>query len=69
MKINFFPQSKTEAMKIAREYIKSTDGLAYDMNMSVEEVAIHAEIICEHRIVTVMCGGETALKLYYQIDE
>ena len=36
-KINFFPRTKSEAMEIANEYIASKDGLAYDMDMSVEE--------------------------------
>ena len=31
MKINTFPRTKTEAMKIAQEYIANPDGLAYDM--------------------------------------
>ena len=53
MKINTFPRTKTEAMKIAQEYIANPDGLAYDMDMDVEEAKELAEIVCEHRILTV----------------
>ena len=38
MKINFFPTTKSEAMKIATEYISNPDGLAYDMDMGVEDI-------------------------------
>lgn len=69
MKINTFPKSRTEAMKIANEYIADPDGLAYDMDMSVEEAQESVEIICEHRILKVKCDGETPLKLYYRVEE
>ena len=67
MKINTFPRTKTEAMKIAQEYIANPDGLAYDMD--VEEAKELAEIVCEHRILTVKCDGDSPLKLYYRIKE
>lgn len=69
MKINTFPRTKTEAMKIAQEYIADPDGLAYDMDMDVEEAKELAEIVCEHRILTVKCDGDSPLKLYYRIEE
>ena len=69
MKINFFYNTKSEAMKIANEYISNPDGLAYDMDMSVEEAQELAEIICEHRILKVKCDGETALTLPYRVEE
>lgn len=56
-------------MKIANEYISDPDGLAYDMDMSVEEAKELAEIICEHRILKVKCDGETPLKLFYRVEE
>lgn len=68
-KINFFPRTKSEAMEIANEYIASKDGLAYDMDMSVEEAKELAEIVCEHRILTVKCDGDAPLKLYYKIED
>lgn len=68
-KINFFPNTKSEAMKIAAEYISDPDGLAYDMDMSVEEAQETAEIVCAKRILTVCCDGEEPLKLYYKVDE
>lgn len=43
-KINFSPNTKTEAMKIAVEHISDPDGLACDMDMSVEEAKESAEI-------------------------
>ena len=67
MKINTFPRTKTEAMKIAQEYIANPDGLAYGMD--VEEAKELAEIVCEHRILTVKCDGDSPLKLYYRIEE
>ena len=69
MKINFFPDTKSEALKIANEYISSTEGLAYDMDMRVEEAKASAEVVCEHRTLVVNCDGETPLKLYYKTDE
>ena len=56
-------------MKIAQEYIANPDGLAYDMDMDVEEAKELAEIVCEHRILTVKCDGDSPLKLYYRIEE
>ena len=44
-KINFFPRTKSDAMEIANEYIASKDGLAYDMDMSVEEAKANAKIL------------------------
>ena len=38
MKINTFPRTKTEAMKIAQEYIANPDGLAYDMDMDLKKL-------------------------------
>lgn len=67
MKINTFPRTKTEAMEIAKEYISNPDGLAYDMDMSVEEAKELAEIVCEHRILTVKCDGDAPLKLYIRL--
>ena len=69
MKINTFPRNKTEAMKIAQEYIANPDGLAYDMDMDVEEAKELAEIVCAHRILTVKCDGDSPLKLYYRVEE
>ena len=68
-KINFFPRTKSEAMEIANEYIESKDGLAYDMDMSVEEAKASAEVVCEHRTLVVNCDGESPLKLYYKTEE
>lgn len=68
-KINFFPRTKSEAIKIANEYIASKDGLAFDMDMSVEEAKENAEIVCEHRTLVVKCDGESPLKLYYKIED
>lgn len=68
-KINFFPRTKSEAMEIANEYIASKDGLAFDMDMSVEEAKENAEIVCEHRTLVVTCDGESPLKLYYKIED
>ena len=56
-------------MEIANEYIASKDGLAYDMDMSVEEAKELAEIVCEHLTLTVNCDGESPLKLYYKIED
>lgn len=69
MKINTFPRTKTEAMEIAKEYISNPDGLAYDMDMSVEEAKELAEIVCEHLILTVKCDSDAPLKLYYKVEE
>lgn len=69
MKINFFPDTKSEALKIANEYISSTEGLAYDMDMSVEEAKASAEVVCKHRTLVVNCDGESPLKLYYKTEE
>lgn len=69
MKINFFPRTKTEAIEIAQEYIANPDGLAYDKDMDVEEAKELAEIVCEHRILTVKCYGDSPLKLYYRVEE
>ena len=68
-KINFFPNTKSEAMKIAAEYISDPDGLAYVMDMSVEEAHETAEIVCAKRLLTVCCDGEEPLKLYFKVDE
>lgn len=68
-KINFFPRTKSEAIKIANEYIASKDGLAFDMDMSVEEAKENAEIVCEHRTLVVKCDGESPLKLYYKYED
>lgn len=67
--INFFPNTKSEAMKIAAEYLSDPDGLAYVMDMSVEEAQETAEIVCEKHILTVCCDGEEPLKLYFKVDE
>lgn len=56
-------------MEIAKEYISNPDGLAYDMDMTVEEAKELAEIVCEHRILTVKCDGDAPLKLYYKVEE
>ena len=69
MKINFFPDTKSESLKIANEYISSTEGLAYDMDMSVEEAKASAEVVCEHRTLVVNCDGESPLKLYDKTEE
>ena len=68
-KINFFPRTKSEAMEIANEYIASKDGLAYDMDMSVDEAKANANIVCEHLTLVVKCDGESPLKLYYKIED
>lgn len=68
-KINFFPRTKSEAIKIANEYIASKDGLAYDMDMSVDEAKANAEIVCKNLTLTVNCDGESPLKLYYKVEE
>lgn len=68
-KINFFPRTKSEAMEIANEYIASKDGLAYDMDMSVDEAKVNAEIVCKNLTLTVTCDGESPLKLYYKVEE
>lgn len=68
-KINFFPRTKPEAMEIANEYIASKDGLAYDMDMSVDEAKANAEIVCKNLTLTVNCDGESPLKLYYKIED
>ena len=67
-KINFFPRTKSEAMEIANEYITSKDGLAYDMDMSVEEAKANAKIVCKNLILTDKCDGESPLKLYYKYE-
>ena len=67
-KINFFPMTKSEAMEIANEYITSKDGLAYDMDMNVEEAKANAEIVCKNLTLTVNCDGESPLKLYYKYE-
>lgn len=67
--INFFPRTKSEAMEIANEYIASKDGLAFDMDMSVEEAKENAEIVCKNLTLTVTCDGESPLKLYYKVEE
>lgn len=67
--INFFPRTKSEAMEIANEYIASKDGLAYDMDMSVDEAKANAEIVCKNLTLTVNCDGESPLKLYYKIED
>lgn len=68
-KNNFFPRTKSEAMEIANEYIASKDGLAYDMDMSVDEAKANAEIVCKNLTLTVNCDGESPLKLYYKIED
>lgn len=68
-KINFFQRTKSEAMEIANEYIASKDGLAYDMDMSVDEAKANAEIVCKNLTLTVNCDGESPLKLYYKVEE
>ena len=68
-KINFFPRTKSEAMEIANEYIASKDGLAYDMDMSVDEAKVNAEIVCKNLTLTVNCDGESPLKLYYKYED
>lgn len=68
-KINFFQRTKSEAMEIANEYIASKDGLAYDMDMSVEEAKANAKIVCKNLTLTVTCDGESPLKLYYKYEE
>lgn len=68
-KINFFPRTKSEAKEIANEYIASKDGLAYDMDMSVEEAKANAEIVCKNLTLTVTCDGESPLKLYYKYED
>lgn len=68
-KINFCPRTKSEAMEIANEYIASKDGLAYDMDMSVEEAKANAEIVCKNLTLTVTCDGESPLKLYYKYED
>mgnify|MGYP004524267179 FL=1 len=67
--INFFPRTKSEAMEIANEYIASKDGLAYDMDMSVDEAKANAEIVCKNLTLTVNCDGESPLKLYYKYED
>ena len=67
--INFFPRTKSEAMEIANEYIASKDGLAFDMDMSVEEAKENAEIVCKNLTLTVTCDGESPLKLYYKYED
>lgn len=67
-KINFFSRTKSEAMEIANEYIASKDGLAYDMDMSVDEAKTNAEIVCKNLTLTVNCDGESPLKLYYKYE-
>lgn len=56
-------------MEIANEYIASKDGLAYDMDMSVDEAKANAEIVCKNLTLTVTCDGESPLKLYYKVEE
>lgn len=68
-KINFFSRTKSEAIQIANEYIASKDGLAYDMDMSVDEAKENAEIVCKNLILTVNCDGESPLKLYYKYED
>lgn len=68
-KINFFPRTKSEATEIANEYITSKDGLAYDMDMSVDEAKANAEIVCKNLTLTVTCDGESPLKLYYKYEK
>lgn len=68
-KINFFPRTKSEAMEIANEYIASKDGLAYDMDMSVDKAKANAKIVCEHLTLVVKCDGKSPLKLYYKIED
>lgn len=68
-KINFFQRTKSEAMEIANEYIASKDGLAFDMDMSVEEAKANAEIVCKNLTLTVNCDGESPLKLYYKYED
>lgn len=68
-KINFFQRTKSEAMEIANEYIVSKDGLAYDMDMSVDEAKANAEIVCKNLTLTVNCDGESPLKLYYKYED
>lgn len=68
-KINFFPRTKSVAMEIANEYIASKDGLAYDMDMSVDEAKANAEIVCKNLTLTVNCDGESPLKLYYKYED
>lgn len=68
-KINFFTRTKSEAMEIANEYIASKDGLAYDMDMSVEEAKANAKIVCKNLTLTVTCDGESPLKLYYKYED
>lgn len=55
-------------MEIANEYIASKDGLAYDMDMSVDEAKANAEIVCKNLTLTVTCDGESPLKLYYKYE-
>ena len=47
----------------------SKDGLAYDMDMSVDEAKANAEIVCKNLTLTVNCDGESPLKLYYKIED
>ena len=68
-KINFFQRTKSEAMEIANEYIASKDGLAYDMDMSVDEAKANAKIVCKNLTLTVTCDGESPLKLYYKYED
>ena len=68
-KINFLQRTKSEAMEIANEYIASKDGLAYDMDMSVDEAKANAEIVCKNLTLTVNCDGESPLKLYYKYED
>ena len=56
-------------MEIANEYIASKDGLAFDMDMSVEEAKANAEIVCKNLTLTVNCDGESPLKLYYKYED
>ena len=68
-KSNFFPRTRSEAMEIANECIASKGGLAYDMDMSVEEAKANAKIVCKNLTLTVTCDGESPLKLYYKYED
>lgn len=68
-KINFFPTTKSEAIEIANEYINDKDGLAYDMDMTIEEAKELAEIKIDGLRLKVICDGDCTLILYFHKND
>lgn len=65
-KINLFPRTKSEAIEIANDYINDINGLAYDMDMTIEEAKKLAEIKIEGLRLSVICDGDKPLTLFFK---